>query len=70
MVPEDGVTVTLAVTLNTALAKSFSGVPTTRIVQFLSSVAYGPTMKLPVAVVDDGTVHVGEVSTTVFGVYT
>ena len=36
MVPVDGVTVTLAVTLNTALAKSFAGDPTTRIVQFMS----------------------------------
>ena len=67
MLPELGDTVMLAVTLNTANCEtSCAGEPLILMVQFFSSVANGPTTKVPVATVVGPIAHVGELSTTVF----
>ena len=69
IVPELGETATLAVTLRRAhspTGTSFAGVPLTVMFHLMSVVAFGPTMKLPVATCEL-IVQVGEVITKVFG---
>ena len=62
IVPEVGVTTTLAVTLNTANGdRSFTGDPVTVMFHGMLVVAYGPTTKVPCAVVGVTIEHVGDV---------
>jgi hypothetical protein len=62
LVPVGGVTYTLAVTLNTANGvRSFTGDPLTVMFHGMLVVAYGPTTKLPCAIVGVMTEQVGAV---------
>ena len=66
--PDAGVTVISGITVRVAEMMSFPGVPITSIVHgFLSAVADALTTKLPVAVCDALTVHVGEERIMVLG---
>lgn len=65
--PDVGVTIMLAVELNGVPTTSCVGVPITCTFQFTFVVAYGPTMKLPIATVWGPIEQVGEVIKFVFG---